>query len=100
MEGTKLYEVQEFIYGRDCEFEVYLEPGQYVIMPRTNGIALKRPTNAQIDDVKLLNADGELSDIFQGTLEDIYYRTDTMISNSIDYEEFKEFFETVGESIS
>lgn len=26
-EGTGLYEVQEFIKGRDCEFETYLEPG-------------------------------------------------------------------------
>ena len=42
---------------------------------------------------------GDLSEIFEGALEDIYYRLDTMISNSIDYEEFKEFFETVGEQI-
>jgi len=37
-----------------------------------------------------------MTDIFEGTLEDIYYRLDTMISNSIDYDEFKEFYETVG----
>ena len=95
-EGTQLYDVQEFISGRDCEFETYLEPGQYVILPRTNGIGLKRPTNAEIEDIKLLNEKGELTDMLEGTIEDIYYRCDTAISNSIDYEEFKEFFETVG----
>jgi len=54
-------------------------------LPRTNGIALKRPVNAEIEEVKLLNAKGELSDLFEGTIEDIYYRCDTMISNSIDF---------------
>ncbi len=38
--------------------------------------------------------------MLEGAIEDIYYRYDTMISNSIDYDEFKEFFETVGETIS
>lgn len=41
-----------------------------------------------------------MTDIFEGTLEDIYYRLDTMISNSIDYDEFKEFYETVGQQLT
>lgn len=89
-EGTSLYEAQDFVHSRDTEFETHFEPGQYVILPRTNGIGLKRPTNAEIEGIKLINEKGELTDIFEGTLEDIYYRFDTMISNSIDYDEFKE----------
>ena len=50
-----------------------------------------------MEDVKLLNAKGELTDLFEGAIEDIYYKYDTMISNSIDYEEFKELFENVGQ---
>ena len=46
IEGTCLHDVQEFIYGRDIEYEGTLEPGQYVILPRTDGIALKRPSKA------------------------------------------------------
>ncbi len=38
--------------------------------------------------------------MLEGTIEDIYYRSDTAISNSIDYEEFKEFFETVGQAMT
>lgn len=71
-----------------------------MILPRTNGIGLKRPTNAPIEDMKLMNDKGELVEMLEGTIEDIYYKSDTVISNSIDYEEFKEFLETVGESIS
>ena len=34
--------------------------------------------------------------MLEGTIEDVYYRFDTMISNSIDFDEFKDFYETVG----
>jgi hypothetical protein len=88
------------LYGRDCEYEVDLEPGQYVFLPRTNGIALKRPTNAAEHSHKLLNEDGELNELLEGAIEDIYYRFDTMISNSIDFEEFKEIYETIGQTIT
>ena len=92
--------MQDFVYGRDAEHEVFLDPGQYVILPRTNGIALKRPLSAEIEETKLLDDKNELTDIFQGTLEDIYYRFDTMISNAIEFEEFKDMLETVGETIT
>lgn len=99
-EGTSLYDAQGFISGRDCEYEVNLEPGQYVILPRTNGIALKRPVNAAEEEISLLTPKGELSEMLEGAVEDIYYRFDTMISNSIDFQEFKEFYETVGQTIT
>ena len=48
-----------------------------------------------MENVRLLDQKGELTEIFEGAIEDIFYRFDTMISNSIDYEEFKDFYETV-----
>lgn len=44
----------------------------------------------------------QLSSLFEGTIEDIYYRFDTLITNSIDYQEFKDFYETAngGDSIT
>jgi hypothetical protein len=83
-EGTSLYDVQELIYGRDCEYGVDLEPGQYVFLPRTNGIALKRPTNAAEKSYSLLDEQGELNELFEGALEDIYYvRLHIIIISSI-----------------
>jgi hypothetical protein len=41
-----------------------------------------------------------LTDFVEGTLDDIYYRIDTMINNAIDFDEFKEFMETIGQSIT
>ena len=69
-------------------------------MPRTNGIALSRPYGAEEEEIELINEKGELDPIYEGTLEDIYYRYDTLISNSIDYSEFKDLYETMGLTIS
>ncbi len=41
-----------------------------------------------------------MSELYEGAIEDIYYRYDTLITNSIDYNEFKDFYETVGEQIT
>lgn len=38
--------------------------------------------------------------MLEGAIEDIYYRFDTLISNSIDVNEFKDFSETVGLTMS
>lgn len=32
-EGTQIAGQQDFLYGRDCEFEQNLKAGQYVILP-------------------------------------------------------------------
>jgi Ca2+-binding EF-hand superfamily protein len=71
-----------------------------VILPRTNGISLKRPLNANEEAVSLIDVQGNLSSLLEGAIEDIYYRFDTMITNSIDYFEFKEFYDTIGQTIS
>ena len=42
----------------------------------------------------------ELTTIFEGCLEDLYYRYDTMITNSIEFEEFKDMYDTIGEQIT
>ena len=102
-DGTNLYEVQEFLNGRDVEFDTTLEPGQYVVLPRTNGITLQKPQSQKgINPTGLLNESNQLSSLFEGTIEDIYYRFDTLITNSIDYQEFKDFYETAngGDSIT
>ena len=32
-DGTEAAGVQDFLYGRDADFELFLEPGDYVILP-------------------------------------------------------------------
>jgi hypothetical protein len=32
--------------ARDCEIECILEPGSYIVVPRTTGCAIRRPNEA------------------------------------------------------
>lgn len=43
---------------------------------------------------------GELNPIFEGCLEDLYYRYDTLVTNSIEFEEFKDMYDTIGQTIT
>lgn len=43
---------------------------------------------------------GKLCGVFEGAIEDIFYRFDTMISNSLDLAEFKEMYEIMGWTIT
>jgi calpain-15 len=95
-DGTTIEGSQEFIHGRDCEYELNLEPGQYVVLPQTNGIGLNHQSSEEEEPVKLVNEDGSLTDISKGMVEDIFYRFDTMISNSIDVDEFNDMWEQLG----
>jgi hypothetical protein len=93
-DGTEAAGVQEFLYGRDADFELQLEPGDYVILPQTNGIALKpRKETAEIIPVIF---DGQLSDVARSVIDDVFYRFDTLISNSIDLHEFNDLWTLMG----
>ena len=45
--GVELVDLKDFTIERQCEIEVNLEPGSYIILPRTTGCMLKRPSNSQ-----------------------------------------------------
>ena len=42
-EGLKLIDLRDFQQSRQCELELTLEPGSYIIQPRTTGCLLKGP---------------------------------------------------------
>jgi hypothetical protein len=38
--------MKDYVMARDCEIETVLEPGSYIVVPRTTGCAMKRPVDA------------------------------------------------------
>ena len=40
--------------ARDCDVEVFLEPGSYIVVPRTTGCGIKRPNEAESVSMSLL----------------------------------------------
>lgn len=47
-EGVDLVDLKDFVIDRQVELEVNLEPGSYIILPRTTGSLLKRPDSAPL----------------------------------------------------
>lgn len=41
--GSTLIAVKDYVMARDCEIEIVLEPGSYIVVPRSTGCAIKRP---------------------------------------------------------
>jgi len=73
-------------------YDVELEPGEYLILPRTSGCSLKRPPTAKAEYIKLLDASGELHPLLDLTARDIFRRLDkVMINNIVEFSEFQEF---------
>ena len=48
-EGSQLVNFKDFMIQRSVEVELILEPGQYLVIPRTTGCGLKRPEHAEAD---------------------------------------------------
>lgn len=69
-------------------------------MPKTSGCGVKRPENAEALQIKLIDADANLDPLFEATLNDIFAKFDLVISNTIDFKEFKGFLYTLGKTLA
>lgn len=86
--------------ARDCEVECVLEPGSYIVVPRTTGCAIRRPLDAEPENIRLVNDNGQASDIFDSTVADIFRKFDLIISNTIDFKEMKGLYDIIGKKIT
>ena len=59
-----------------------------------------RPEGAIIEDVKLMDEDGTLSDELESVASDIFRKFDLILDREIKYDEFKLFLEIVGRNMS
>ena len=99
--GHELLYIKDFSNERQVELEIELDEGEYVILPRTSGCGVNRPGSAKSEKIRLVGADGNLHPIAELTVRDIFRRLDkAIISNSLDYEEFKEFYAKIGVVLS
>lgn len=100
VDGSSLVHFKDFTIGRDCEIECILEPGSYIIVPRTTGCSIRRPIGAQPENIRLFNERGQAHDLFVSTIGDVFRKFDLVISNSIDFKEFKAFCDIIGKPLT
>jgi hypothetical protein len=87
--GLDLLYMKEFSAERQVELDVELDAGEYIILPRTSGCGLKRPTAAGSEYIKLLDINDELHPFADLVIKDIFRRLDKVLINNI--LEFSEF---------
>ncbi len=91
---------KESAISRNLELECILEPGSYIVVPRTTGCGIRRPLDAYPENVRLINDKGEPNELFLSTIGDIFRKFDLVISNTIDFKEFKGIYDIIGKKIT
>ena len=77
-----------------------LEPGSYIVVPRTTGCGIGKPLEADEDvKVHLLN-NNKPTEILLSTLKDIFAKFDIISNGVIDYKEFELFKNIIGAEIT
>jgi len=99
LDGSSLVQHKDLVIARDCEIECILEAGSYIVVPRTTGCSIKRPNGVDPENVRLLE-NGVPSELFLSTIGDIFKKFDLVISNSIDFKEFKALYDIIGKKIT
>ena len=62
-----------------------LEPGEYIIVPRTSGCSLQRPKSASFENIRILNDEGKLNSLVARAINDVFRRLDRVeINNAIE----------------
>lgn len=76
-----------------------LEPGKYIVVPRTTGGLMIKP-NSWIDKPRtpLLDKEGRLTKAFESVIEDIFRKFDLFIGRELSFDEFFQLYRCTGKS--
>lgn len=98
-QGSSLVVYKDYAVCRNTDVELILEPGQYIVVPRTTGCTLRRPLYAEPDEIKLMDTQGNLNPLFVATITDIFSKFDLLGTQTVDFKEFKGFLEIFGKTL-
>jgi hypothetical protein len=90
-------ETLDFTIAPNLQLEVTLQPGNYIILPRTTGCFFGRHVEKQNCSVTPIYNDYEkkLNPVFVATLKDIFRKFDMLLNRELKYNEFRGFWECV-----
>ena len=114
--GIELIDLKDFVQDRQIEVEVNLDPGSYIILPRTTGCLLKRPDPSMLvrgEHVNcLVSSERDTTDVLPSavknsaetmtmsalmeiTANEIFSKFDMMETKEWRYKEFKAFCDVI-----
>ncbi len=100
-DSIDLVELRDLVNERECEIEVLLDPGTYIILPRTTGCGLRRPQEStKTEEIKLIKEDGGIDERFEATLRDVFRKFDMLLNRELSYAEFKGVCECINRKLT
>ena len=98
--NVELVDFEEFRFDRQVQMELDLEPGSYIILPRTTGCALKKTKEISVSAVPLVDRAGNISDALRSTVIDIFRKFDMLLNRELGFVEFKGFYDCLNKAIT
>lgn len=98
--SVTLHEVREMQFERQVDLEVDLDPGSYIVLPKTSGCTLRRPSDAVNENIKMLDKNRRLNELVHSTILDIFRKYDMLLTRELTYVEFKGFYECLNKTVS
>jgi hypothetical protein len=95
-----LVALKDLIVDRQTELEVDLDPGSYIVVPRTTGCMLREPIGSAPENIRLIDYSGELSDLAELSIADIFRKFDMLLNRELTFPEFKNFYEQIGRQLT
>ena len=92
-----LIDYKNFSRDRQVELEVELNPGRYIVIPRSTGALMSKPVSWNDKPATpLTDKEGQLTKAFESVIEDIFRKFDLFIGRELSFEEFKAFYKCTG----
>lgn len=86
---TTIDSTKKNLMDRDCQLEITLNPGNYIIIPISSGSSFNPVKKSSLNS-PLLTETGSMHPIFQSTVRDIFRRSDANMNQVISCDEFLE----------
>ena len=82
--GLELVDIRDFQQTRQCDLELSLDAGSYIIVPRTTGCTLRPPQIPKDQQIRLMKKEkGQkiytMHPLFEVTIEDIFNKHDMLM---------------------
>jgi hypothetical protein len=81
--NVELIDLKNHNIGRQCELDVKLEPGSYIILSRTSGCYLRRPQEVKLENVKLMDINENFHELFDLSFNDIFRKFDMLLNREL-----------------
>lgn len=104
--SVQLISNREYAFEREVEVELTLEPGSYIVLPRTTGCTLSTDFASkplQAIELLMVNKQSQTTSLHPdliSTINDIFRKFDMLLTRELTYAEFKAFYDCINKQIT